>query len=675
MYSYQMSSGKKLKQKSAISPSIGSSLFQPLFLTVALTCVAIAPFTFDAFIIPKLLVLYSGLITIIVTALVKREKMQKLNPVPMWLIAILTLIVFTMTISTANSSTPLLRAMFGQFGRGNGLFYYFGVFAVLLIATMSYSKTGENFFAKSMTYLSIVLGVYTLLQSVGIDFAKLNSKDLLTTVLTFGNSNFAGGMLAILFGYIFTRAFSSQGINYRDLAISLLLVFALFKTAAVQGYLIVLFVILIVLPIRFVIISKSRNWRPLLYFFWGLGALLVALGASGFGPAAKIFERSSFQMRLEYWIVGFRILRDNLLFGIGSDRFYDETPQYMSPGSLQTITTTRMDSPHNWFISFGASFGIIGLLLYALLFGLIILLYLRKIKINRFLSDPSAPTFMAFLCVVIDALVSIEQPGLGVWLYFFGGKVLGHVITNSSAKAFDTIDHKVTKRISASNFVLACSLIATATSIYFVTYRFVNDALLRSSIQSAMVENSSKADLKKIESLTIRLSAEPEYVVQSVPILAKFGDGPALLNISKSFYNYNPSSIQAAGIRAQVLKVVTSLESSCDLQVKLIANTPWRQDFIENYLGCLKLGIKDKDYIRQLNMIKQYLSSSYPAIGNAEISRESMRGRAVEVQLEFELGNFDRAKSLKIEIEKEIQSFSISNPGSDLSEIISILKS
>jgi hypothetical protein len=85
--------------------------------------------------------------------------------------------------------------------------------------------------------------------------------------------------------------------------------------------------------------------------------------------------------------------------------------------------------------------------------------------------------------------------------------------------------------------------------------------------------------------------------------------------------------------------------------------------------------IKDKDYIRQLHMIKQYLSSSYPAIGNAEISRESMRGRAVEVQLEFELGNFDRAKSLKIEIEKEIQSFIISNPGSDLSEIISILKS
>jgi hypothetical protein len=565
--------------------------------------------------------------------------------------------------------------MFGQFGRGNGLFYYFGVFAVLLIATMSYSKNDELFFAKSMTYLSIALGVYTLLQSVGIDFAKLNSRDLLTTVLTFGNSNFAGGMLAILFGYIFTRAFASQGINYRDLAVSLLLVVALFKTAAVQGYLIVSFVILIVLPIKFVIISKSRNWRLPLYFFWGLGALLVALGASGFGPVAKIFERSSFQMRLEYWNVGFRILRDNLLFGIGSDRFYDETPQYMSPGSLQVITTTRMDSPHNWFISFGASFGLIALLLYVLLFGLIILLYLRMVKIDRFLSDPSAPTFMAFLCVVIDALVSIEQPGLGIWLYFFGGKVLAYVITNSTAKAVDASDHKVAKRVSASSFVLVCTLIATATSVCFVTYRFVNDALLRSSIQSAMVENSSKTDLKKIESLTIRLSAEPEYVVQSVPILAKFGDGPALLNISKAFYNYNPSSIQAAGIRAQVLKVVTSLESSCDLQVKLIANTPWRQDFIENYLGCLKLGIKDKDYIRHLTLIKQYLSFSYPAVGSAEISREAMRGRAVEAQLEFELGNFDRAESLKIEIEQEIQSFSIRNPGSDLSEIVSILKS
>jgi len=578
-----------------------------------------------------------------------------------------------MVISTANSNTPLLRSMFGQFGRGNGLLYYCGVFAVLLIATMSYSKTDEHTFAKIMTYLSTALGVYALLQSVGIDFAKLDSKGLSATVLTFGNSNFAGGMLAILFGYIFTRAFVAQGINYRDLTISLVLLLALYKTAAVQGYLIVLFVILIVLPIRFVVTSKSRNLKLLLYAFWGFGALLVALGATGFGPLARIFERPSFQMRIEYWIVGLRILKDNLLLGVGSDRLYDVTPSYMSPGSLQTITTTRMDSPHNWFISFGTSFGVIALLLLVLLFGLITLSYLRRMQLVRFLSDPSAPNFMAFLCVVIDALVSIEQPGLGIWLYFLGGKVLASVITYSSPKVISSSNREVAKRISTSSILLVCLILATTTSIYFVTFRFVNDALLRSSIQNVTTGNPVEADLKKIESLTIKLRAEPEYVVQSVPILAKFGDGPALLNISKSFYDYNPQSIQAAGIRAQVLKVVTSLESSCDLQVKLVANTPWQRDIVENYLECLKLGFKEANYRNQLAVVKNYLNFSYPAISSIEPSLESMLARAVGARLEFELGNLDRAKSLKIEIEKEMQNFDSSNPVLEFSKIISIL--
>jgi len=608
----------------------------------------------------------------IVIALVKRKKLQKLNPVPMWLIAILTLIVFTMAISTANSNAPLLRSMFGQFGRGNGLFYYCGAFAVLLVATMSYSKIYEQPFAKAMTYLSCALGAYALLQSVGIDFAKLDTKGLSATVLTFGNSNFAGGMLAILFGYIFTRTFASQGINYRDLTISLVLLLALYKTAAVQGYLIVLFVILIVLPIRFVVISKSQNWKLSLYFFWGFGALLVALGASGLGPLARIFERSTFQMRIEYWIVGFRILKDNLLLGVGPDRLYDVTPTYMTPGSLQTITTTRMDSPHNWFIGFGTSFGLIALLLFVFLFGIITLSYLRRMQLTRFLSDPSAPTFIAFVCVVIDALVSIEQPGLGIWLYFLGGKVLASVIVNSSAKPVVTNAHKIGMGKSVSSIVLVCSIIATTTSLYFVSSRFVNDALLRSSIQNAMKDNSSEVDLKKIESLTIQLRAEPEYVVQSVPILAKFGDGQALLNISKSFYDYNPRSIQAIGIRAQVLKVVTSAKSACELQVKLVDNTPWQQDIVENYLECLKLGNRDKNYRNQLRIIKKY-ANSLPAISDAPVSIESLLTRAMAARVEFELGEFDLANSLKKEIEKEMQKFEISNGGGDFSRIISIL--
>jgi hypothetical protein len=50
-----------------------------------------------------------------------------------------------------------------------------------------------------------------------------------------------------------------------------------------------------------------------------------------------------------------------------------------------------------------------------------------------------------------------------------------------------------------------------------------------------------------------------------------------------------------------------------------------------------------------------------------------MLARAVGAQLEFELGDLNRAKTLKFEIEKEIENFNSRNPGNDFSKIISKL--
>jgi hypothetical protein len=665
-----MSSSKKAQPKGKISAHGGYSVFQPLCLTVIFSCIAIAPFTFDAFVIPKLFVLFAGLLTISLLLLTKQDKLHPLNPTPIWLLAILVSLAAWMIVATANSDMPVLRAMFGQFGRGNGLFYYFGMFAVLTIAMLAYSHRSEFAFAKSMTYLSIGLSIYALLQSIGIDFAKLDSKGLLPTVLTFGNSNFAGGMLAILFGYIFTRSFALNTIDYKDLGISLLLVVALYQTAAVQGYLIVLFVIFIVLPVKFVTISNSRNWRYFLYSSWTLGALLVALGAIGFGPLARIFDRPTFQMRIEYWTVGLRLLKDNILFGVGPDRLYDVTSLYMTPGSLQTISSQRLDSPHNWFISFGTSFGVPALILSVLLFGTISFVYLRKMQLSQFLSALNAPTFMAFLCVVIDAFVSIEQPGLGIWLYFLGGKVLGSVLATGTPKTIVSSGPILDKRLGVARFVLVSTILATSLSLYLISDRFVNDALLRRSIQSAVISEPAKVNLKEIELRTIKLKAEPEYVIQSVPILAKFADRQALLNISKSFYDYNPASIQSTGIRAQVLKVVTSLESSCPYQVQLISDTPWQQGTVENYLDCIALGFDDKELQKHLAKVKQYRSFSYPEVLDSDIdtSLNSLLARALDARLEFELGNRELARTLKDTVEKLLRSYEMNNPEVDLTK-------
>lgn len=673
MYSYDMATKKSGDRKSKEGSLKNFELFHLLSLTVILSSLAIAPFTFDAFVIPKILVLYAGLLAIAILSLVNRHRIVS-NAAPIWLVAILIVILLLIVISTINSETPLLRSMFGQFGRGNGLLYYFAAFAVLIVATISYSRTNEARFSTIMTYLSTGLGVYALLQSVGIDFAKLDTKGLLPTVLTYGNSNFAGGMLAILFGFIFTRAFNKNKVDFRDLGISLLLAFSVHKTGAVQGDLIILFVAAVVIPIK-IVSSKAKIWKFGLYFFWALGTVLVSLGANGVGPFAEVFKRSSFQMRIEYWVIGIRTIKDNLLLGVGPDRLYDITPVYMIPESLQVIKTTRIDSPHNWYIGFATSFGLIAAFLFVLLLTIILFSYLRKINLTQFLSDTSAPTFVAFLCVIIDALVSIEQPGLGIWLYLLAGKLLSATFSMSTSNA-SFIKSKM--RINGHKVLtvgLAVSIIFLSSSLYLITERFVGDGQLRSAVQKSTIKGTTKKELLRIEALTIKLKSEPEYAVQSVPILAKYGAGASLLNVSESLYDYNPTSIQAIGIRAQVLKVVSSLDSSCPYQALLVANTPWdnKGGVVSDYLDCLLIGSRDRNSRSNLISIKKYLDYSFPAIPSTGNALDSILSQAVSARLEFELGNIDQAQSLKTNTKELLQDFQVSNSTTDTSKISALL--
>ena len=345
----------------------------------------------------------------------------------------------------------------------------------------------------------------------------MDTKGLLPVVLTFGNSNFAGGFLAILFGFVFTRSFQSSKIDIRDLAISVLLVFGIYKTGAVQGYLIVVFVFFVIVPIRIVSIVKNHIWKLTLYAFWGIATLLVIIGLAGFGPVSKVFARSTFQMRIEYWRIGLRIFRDNLLLGIGPDQLYDVSPLYMTPGSLNLVTTTSLDSPHNWFLHFGSSFGLPSLILLLALILTPIIMFLRNSSFNNFLANSNSPTFIALLCLVIDGLVSIEQVGLGIWMYFFAGKILAPLLIRSRDESVLNLELAPKRNSPVDKLVVVSMLIFSLISSGVIVDRFKNDAQLRSAIQKVMLGSQSEFSYQKIENLAIRLKAEPEYVVQSVP--------------------------------------------------------------------------------------------------------------------------------------------------------------
>ena len=621
-----MSRRTKEKSDAKIGSDEVKSIFNNLIIIVILGSATIFPFIFDSFTVSKLSVLSLGLL-VFSFRLLKMSPKAQLNRIPPLLITLLIAFSLVLIVAWAQSDMPFMRGAFGQFGRGNGLFYYFFTILIFVFSLKTSTIVKGNKAHQLIIYFSYFLVVYTTLQKIGIDVAKLDTKGISSVVLTYGNSNFAGGMLSVLFTYHLIYGINSKKFNVHT---TLLLVGLLVTTtfaAAVQGYLIVIFALAFGISLYFYQHYKSRLVSISILIGWSLGLLLIILGIQGKLVLSNIFARTSFQARIEYWRIALEIIRDYPIFGVGPDKLYDVTANYMSPGSLQLITLTRMDNAHNWYLNLGASFGVIALVLFLLILGWVFVAGFKLIIRADLLNSFSIASFSAFVAMFIDGLVSIEQPGIGIWLYFFAGTTIGSLL--SAATQTNTVfpnqkDLRVSKAVSSGRNLRPALVLILIAGLAFSSIATVNrvfqDALLRKSIQTQLLGQGNESTLEAIESIAVNLKAEPEYAGQALPTLAALGDGQRMDTVSQAAYEYYRSSIQATLIRAEVLRAIGRVDESCPLRITLISNTPWDMSQLEAYLICLVSGLDDSDYLKILKRVSQHL----PTDESSEIPRDGL---------------------------------------------------
>ncbi len=593
----------------------------------------------------------------------------QLNALPIWVMIPTLVILVSFIFVAVVSDFPLTRDLYGQFGRGNGLLYYVAGLLIMTLAAITYNVTSTESLTKIIQKLSWVFGFYALLQHLGIDIAKLDSKGLSTVILTFGNSNFSGAMLAILFTFALANVFGSKKIKLTDLVLPALLLLCVYFTGALQGLLIAFIAIFAIVPMWIYNQKNFKSLRKAISAGWIISSFTLMLGVIGFGPIARIFERPSFQMRIEYWKIGIRMIQDNLVLGIGSDRLYDLTPKYMTPQSLELITDTRMDNPHNWFIHFGASFGLIPLLALLSILAILIVRVTLSFRGAPFLANAQFPVLVMLIAIVIDGLVSIEQPGLGVWMYLLMGCLLGFLIHSNDLSTHPRLATPTLKRNVPLVAILSSALVFSVASSLALASRVLNDGILRHHIQSSMNDPLNKETLKDIVKLTLKLKSEPEYVIQAVQPLAKAGDGDSLLRISKEFYEYSPSSIQAIGIRAQVLSVVTAIEASCPLQTVLVENTPWRKESVEKYLVCLASRYPDENSKANNQSILKYFEFTFRDQLSSGSDLEKILARSIQARLNYNTGKELEARSLRDAIAPDLAQLKVREPNQNYKNI------
>jgi len=615
---------KKLKKKHdyATGSSNHATLSSHLLLIVILTSITVFPFIFDSFTVSKLLVASVGLFIFSVN-LLRLSVTTEFNKLPRHLTGFLAIYSIFMVISWSRSGMPFLRGAFGQFGRGNGLFYYgFGIL-IFIFAAKTFDLSSRVKMHQLITYFSWFMGIYAILQRVGIDIAKLDTRGISPVVLTFGNSNFSGGMLSVLFGYHLIYNVTSKKMNPRTILLLVLLFGSATFAAAVQGYMIIAFTCCLSVTI-FLLQKNKLTWVPkALTLTWLIGLITVILGVMGKFILARVFARNTFQARIEYWKIAISVIKDHLLLGAGPDKLYDVSANYMSPGSLKTITLTRMDNAHNWYLNLAANYGIITLIFLLLIFGYVLIAGIRLFIETNYLDAFSLASFTAFVAMFIDGLVSLEQPGIGVWLYLFAGVIVGTWLNYKKNNFGGEQRLKVRSKKSAA-FIMQAFLVATiaalAISNLLLSNRVIGDALLRTNVQTQLIGKGTPTTLQQIGSDAITLRAEPEYAVQALKPLADAGAGSLINNVSKASYDYYPNSIQATLIRADVLVALGRVDESCPLRIILINNTPWDMYQLKEYLTCLVSGLKDPNNLEAITKASVYFpaadSEKTPVIGS-----------------------------------------------------------
>lgn len=571
-------------------------LFRVLLITVITASLAALPVIFDSFVTPKMFVVSLGLIYI--SLVLVRKRYYELNSFSSLEKILIYLYVIGLTISTFASGIPFQRAFLGQFGRGNGFGYYLLTLLILVVTFGLWKAHHDSLISEFLKRFSWVIAIYAVLQSWGIDIAQIDTTKS-RILLTLGNSNFSGGLLSIFFTYNILLISKSKSKKIVDILLITILLYATFLTGAVQGIIIVFLSLIcafnILLTHQFPKITKKLIYLQLFVLI-----ITITLTFFSRGPLFSLINRPTLKVRMEYWKIGLKMLRDNLLFGVGPDSFYDNSAQYMAPGSIELITYTRIDAAHNWFINLAANFGIITLLPILLLFFMILFKGIVFVFSTKDIKPEHLAIIVTYIALIVDSMVSIEQPGLGIWLYFFAGLSISIISLNR----YDPAPEKP-KFYSSRNFVIGVILIASLSSSTLYAGRIISDYQLRSNIRVVLIGQADSNIGKQLVAKANNLRSEPEYSSKALDVLARIGDAGGLDQVSRESLDYYPESIQSLLMRQEVLRVLNKNQERCEVSKKIISNTPWSLDQIGPMLYCA-------NDMQKLNVLASILERSEP---------------------------------------------------------------
>ena len=452
-----------------------------------------------------------------------------------------------------NSTSPLTQNIYGVYGRNTAFVTYILLIFVILAASVLRRKHSFELLIRGLFIAGIVNVLYCGWVILFGDFIPWNNP--YGNILgTFGNPNFIGAFLGLFAASMVAyslKASLNLWVRISVATLFLITIYEIIDSNAIQGRVVVVAGLAIVG--FYIVRSKFDSIAPTLTYVIAIGiaGVFALLGALQIGPLTKYIYKTSVSLRGEYWQAGWNMAADHPLTGVGFDTYGDwyrrarDTQALILPGP-NTTTNAAHNVPFD-VLAFG------GWPLFISYLGILTLsvIAIIKVTIRSRTYDPVFVTLTtAWVCYQLQSIISINQIGLAIWGWLFGGALIAYEIATRSKATGDTqsvegkgvnrgrnLAHKNSESIFSSTLIAG---IGAVVGLLIASPPYSADAKWRSAITSQ--------DASKVEQALIPTYLNPENSYKYANAAQLF-EGSKLFDLAYKYakigVEFNPDNFDA----------------------------------------------------------------------------------------------------------------------------------
>jgi hypothetical protein len=268
----------------------------------------------------------------------------------------------------------------------------------------------------------------------------------------------------------------------------LLALYVILKTQSIQGFVVFGLTTGIMVLIALYKSDKVKKIWTATYALLGAAVGVIAVfGMVNIGPLSAYLYKISVRQRGYYWNAGIELLKAHPVFGVGLDSFGDWYWSVRSAPAALNSMDANTNSAHNVYIDIASNGGFPLLIAYLALNGLVLFRGIKHLKDSPKFDPYFSAIFVGWIGYQAQSFISINQVGLAVWGWLFGGLVLGYSFFEPNIHAKAKGFNRTIKKSNLQGFALPS--IISILGIFIVSPTFITDHTFMTAMK---VKNSEQ---------------------------------------------------------------------------------------------------------------------------------------------------------------------------------------